>query len=157
MKLLIIRHAKAEEQDSARWPDDSERPLSDQGFEQFRESARVLGELLTPDVIFTSPYLRAIQAAGLLEIAAEWPEAREKDEIAAGDFSDLIAGQFRKKTDSMALVGHEPSLSRLVSELVSGNDRAAIRMRPGSAALVKLSSPKAGELQWLVPPQVFDR
>ena len=155
MKLLIVRHAKAEERNSHQWPDDSERPLSSKGTQQFKKAARVLGELLSPDLVFASPYVRAVQTAEILEAEAKWPAAVLESQIAAGDFFDLIDAQFHHNTELAVIVGHEPSLSELISELVRGDQSAAIRMRPGAAALLKLSSPRSGELQWLMPPQVF--
>ena len=43
MNLILIRHARAFERDPAAWPDDSRRPLTATGREQFRVLAKRLG------------------------------------------------------------------------------------------------------------------
>lgn len=155
MKLLLVRHAKAEEYDPSKWSDDSERPLSVKGVQAFRRSGRVVGRTITPAVVLVSQYLRARQTAEILTDEADWPEPHETPEIADGEFFHLIQANFAKGTKSLALIGHEPSLTRLISTLVSGEVNTSIRMRPGAVALMKLSSAQTGELQWLLPTQVI--
>lgn len=155
MRLLLIRHADAGERDSSRWPDDSQRPLSERAIVEFRQAARGLGTLLTPGAVVTSPYLRAVQTAGLLETVAEWPRAVEDARIAHGDYMDLVETHFRRQTGTLVIVGHEPSLSRFISELVCGESKALIRMQPGTAALIELDSPGSGVLQWLAPVELL--
>lgn len=59
IKLLLIRHAKAARRST--WEeDDSERPLSVEGFAQARNLSHVL-EPYHPAVIYSSPYLRCLQ------------------------------------------------------------------------------------------------
>ena len=67
MLLLIIRHADAEERDPARWPDDTQRPLSDKGRKVHRRVSRALKRLeLVPELVLTSPWVRAAQTADIL-------------------------------------------------------------------------------------------
>ena len=56
----------------------------------------------------------------------------------------------------MLIVGHEPYLSSLLSELISGNPRARISLKKAGMAKVTIDSltPKAsGELKWLLTPR----
>ena len=42
MRLILIRHAKAEERDPVRYPDDDLRPLRDQGRQEHRRLSAAL-------------------------------------------------------------------------------------------------------------------
>src|SRR5436309_9518738 len=68
-ELYLIRHGLAEERGDA-WPDDSKRPLTEEGMSRLRKQARGLARLgVTIDVMLTSPLVRARQTAEI--IAAE--------------------------------------------------------------------------------------
>ena len=55
MDVYLIRHAIAELRDATRWPDDSLRPLSDEGSERFRRAARGLS-LVVPSLVDEAPF-----------------------------------------------------------------------------------------------------
>jgi phosphohistidine phosphatase len=58
----------------------------------------------------------------------------------------------------VAIVGHEPQLSRLVTYLVAGVDRSAVEVKKGGACLLEFEMlPKAGagELIWAVRPSML--
>src|SRR5216683_640246 len=58
-RLYLIRHGLAEERGEA-WPDDSRRPLSEEGMSRLRKEARGLVRLgVTFDVVLTSPLVCA--------------------------------------------------------------------------------------------------
>ena len=65
-ELYLIRHGLAEERGEA-WPDDTKRPLTDEGMSRMRKAARGLARLgVSFDAILTSPLTRARQTAGNL-------------------------------------------------------------------------------------------
>src|SRR5690606_40778352 len=67
MLLLLTRHARAPERDTARWPDDSLRPLTNLGREFHAEMSRALARIDgTPGAVLTSPWVRARQTADLM-------------------------------------------------------------------------------------------
>ena len=161
MRLLIIRHAKAEARDDTLWPDDSLRPLTEKGADQFRRSAAGLGRLVSPESLLTSPFMRAKQTADILHTVAKWP-APQQTETLAGDGPEIaaLARQYMQESPdaTLAVVGHEPTLSELISTLVSGNPLSRILMKPGAAALLDIvTSPSerlAGRLEWLAQPKL---
>jgi len=62
-ELYLIRHGLAGER-GPEWPDDSKRPLTDEGLSRLRKEARGLRELgVGFDVIVTSPLVRTRQTA----------------------------------------------------------------------------------------------
>ena len=78
MRLLFIRHAIAEDRDE--WAKsgrpDAERPLTDRGRDRMRRAARGLARLLPrPDLIATSPYLRAAETAAIVSKGLWWAAA----------------------------------------------------------------------------------
>jgi phosphohistidine phosphatase len=155
VELYVLRHAHAG--DSTTWEgDDAMRPLTEKG----RRLAERLGRLLAaagvvPDAVLTSPLVRARETA---EIVADLLGARAKVEPRLGEMVDLDGlEQILEDAGSPGrplVVGHDPDFSELVSELVG----APIAMRKGSLARVDVErplEPAAGELRWLVPPDLL--
>src|SRR5688572_27723234 len=67
MLLLLVRHAHAGDRDSSKWPDDTQRPLTDKGRKTHAKVSRTLRNLeLAPELLLTSPWLRALQTAGIM-------------------------------------------------------------------------------------------
>ncbi|HEY2827752.1 MAG TPA: histidine phosphatase family protein, partial [Pirellulales bacterium] len=74
MLLYIVRHAVAEERDETRWPDDSERPLTEEGVKRFGKLLKRLSDIrFAPEVIASSPLVRCRQTAEL--IAKHFPSS----------------------------------------------------------------------------------
>jgi phosphohistidine phosphatase len=58
------------------------------------------------------------------------------------------------------LVGHEPSLSELISTLLSGDGRMAVTMRKGGLCKLLVETPRYGPcatLEWLLTPRQMVR
>lgn len=160
MDLFVVRHAIAEEHDPDRWPGDRDRPLTDEGVERFRQTARALARIVEPpQLVLTSPLARARQTADLLASDASWPapgstEALEPGAIAS-DLIEILAA--RGELDGVCMVGHEPDLGVLVSTLVAGDGHGFVAMKKGGVALVAIDGrPAAGaaRLRWLLTPRV---
>ena len=153
MRIYIIRHAWAYEHGDPRWPDDSQRPLEQEGAERF---ARVV-ELLTqrgfaPDAIATSPYVRCRQTAEIVAAhSAQSPQLVELEGLKPGsDFAELIEWTKQQRVESVAWVGHAPDVSWLAASLISEGD-AMIRFAKGAVASIRVEGPLGagcGELQW---------
>lgn len=156
VELYLIRHADAG--DPMTWSgDDAERPLSDKG----RRQAKKLGSLLAgiklrPDVILTSPKLRAAHTAKIVGKAVSVTPRKDDrlgSSVELGDLASLLAGN--KDARRVVLVGHDPDFSTLASSLTG----AAIELRKGAIARIDLGDagprPGGGALRWLVPPSVL--
>jgi phosphohistidine phosphatase len=161
MELLLIRHAIAEARDARRWPDDRDRPLSRSGQERATRAARGLRRLkIRPSLLLTSPLKRARQTAAILALAAHWPRALSCAELAPGGSAQhLFAYLATLKSTRLAIVGHEPDLSRLL-ELCLGEPGTGLRMEFKKLAVVGLRfahRPAAGaaQLLWLLPPRML--
>lgn len=150
-----MRHGRAFEADPARWPDDRDRPLSPEGEQEFRRAARGIAKLVPGvDLVLCSPLVRAQQTAAILEAEARWPAPTFHEPLAGAGPEDVLEslGGFGG-AGSIALIGHDPFLGRLVSLLIAGSgDAAAIKMRTGAVAHVALEGLRAGagQLVWLL-------
>lgn len=161
MELLLVRHGIAAERDVSEWPDDSARPLTEDGAERFRRAARGLGRLVPKvDRLLTSDYARASQTAAILSDEVGWPAAEPLEELRPGAslerFLDVLvplAG-----AEAVALVGHEPELSELASSLVTGDDAMAIELKKGGVISLGIDgtpTPGTAVLFWAIPPRVL--
>ena len=113
MRLILVRHAH-----SAPGEPDSLRPLSAEG----REQARVLGERLAaaaPDVVLTSPLLRARETAAAIARAAD-VEARSDDRLAPGATAEDVMATAEGVGETVVVVGHQPDCSEIAAALGAG-------------------------------------
>jgi phosphohistidine phosphatase len=158
VKLLLIRHAIAVPSGTMGLADD-ERRLTQKGRRRFRRAARGLARIVPrPDVFLSSPLPRAFETA---ELAAKaWGRVRPRAEPAlAGDGArpilELLARQPTNAT--VALVGHEPTLSALLAELLASRDGGRLTFRKGGAALLDVTgAPEAGgHLIWYLRPRIL--
>jgi len=162
MELLIVRHAIAVERGDAAYPNDNERPLTPDGIHKFRAAARGLKSLgARPERILSSLLVRARQTAEILrDVLAGDIDLDFSDHLApGGDYGALLRQVATLGADSVAVVGHEPHLSGLVSySLVGGAARASLLLKKGAAALVVFDGPAEagrGTLEWLAQPGVL--
>ena len=153
MELYFIRHGRA---DRTAWSgNDFERPLTPDGHSRMEKEARRLGEIgFDVDVIITSPLTRAIQTA---EIVSDVLEIKHRlvvdDRLGFGFDLSTVRALISEYRDAVriAFVGHEPSFSSVVGELIGG---ALVVCKKGSVARVDLYSrdSRHGELVWLLQP-----
>lgn len=162
MKLYLVRHAIAE--DPAGYEDDSLRPLTEKGREKMKRIAAALCEIgVAPDLIVSSPYVRASQTAAILA-----KELKCKEEPSYSDFlmpggepNDMI-GEINEKytVDELMLVGHEPSLSALAGVLLAGNADIAIDLKKGGVCCLSVDDlhyDRKATLEWLITPKIATR
>jgi phosphohistidine phosphatase len=161
MKLLIVRHAIAEERNAQRWPGDTQRPLSVEGLTRARQAAQGLKRIAPRPVrALASPLMRTQQTAAILSQFAGWPAALRCELLEPGAsvqaLLKLLAG---RGEHCIGLVGHEPDLGRLLALCLRGSSgSAAIQLRKMGAALVSFHGrARAGEgtLEWLLSPKIL--
>jgi len=158
MRLLIVRHGIAVAHGTPKVPED-ERPLTSRGIERFRAAARGLARICRrPDVLLTSPLVRARQTADIAAKAWGKIEPVEERALAGGTF-DQMAAAVDKYGDQrlVALFGHEPDVSGLVARLVGSSSSERFTFKKGGAALVDVPGKMAGggALVWYLPPRIL--
>lgn len=158
-ELYLIRHAIAEERGDA-WPDDSKRPLTDDGKSAMRKAARGFARLGEPlDVVLTSPYTRARQTA---EIVANEFDTRPQLVVAdsltpSGTFQGVLTDLEKlAKKSRIALIGHEPSIGELAARFAGL--RRPLEFKKGAICRIDVKTlPPAGPgaLRWFATPKIL--
>lgn len=165
MRLLIVRHAVAEEREmfASSGKPDSERPLTERGRAKMVRAAQGLRRALSKiDVLATSPYVRARDTAAILAAAYSLRTVHRVDALEPDGSSDAVADWLRQQIDdsTVAIVGHEPSLGMHASWLLASGDRAFMPLKKGGACLLAFEGPPgrgSATLEWALPPRVLRR
>lgn len=154
--VYLLRHGDAGDKRS--WKgNDEERPLSSLGVTRTKAVARYLARAgIRPTRILTSPYARALQTADIVAATLEMRELVIVEERLAPGFGadELRAILAESPADRLMLVGHEPSLSSVISKVIGGG---SIVLRKGGFArldIEELSTPR-GRLVWLATPSLL--
>ena len=160
MDLFILRHAIAVEPGNPAYEDDSQRPLTDKGAVKMKQIAGGLRQMEPEfDLILSSPYLRARQTA---EILAKSCRISDKlaltpallPEAPASQIIDEINQKF-SQSRNVVLVGHETSLSKLISKLITGDPTIDITLKKGGVcrlSVEQLRYDRCATLEWLLYP-----
>jgi phosphohistidine phosphatase len=151
MRICLVRHGIAEERGSQ--ADDSLRPLTERGRVRMEAAAEGLATLIHPDLILSSPLLRARETAEIVAAATGAP-VEECDALANGDNESLLAAAYR---DTVVAVGHEPHISNFLGWAL-GTKHLPVEIKKGSATLITFEGtpePGAGTLDWFLPPRAL--
>lgn len=155
MDLLIVRHAIAA--DPAPGQSDAERPLTPEGEKRFAKGARGLAKVCgAPDVLLTSPLLRARQTAALLAQAWGGLTPMVAPALAGSSIADMrTLAREHAARKRIVFVGHEPTVSELLAALL-GAGQGAFEFKKGAAALVEIGDAMGtGRLCWYLTPRVL--
>ncbi len=156
MELILLRHGKAE---NTSMDGDFSRALVEKGREQARRAARLLKAAgVLPDIVLTSPLLRARQTADEFCQAAEMPGAVILGWLACGMDPACAMAELSTYRDfkRVAIVGHEPDFSEFVG-WVLGTIGGGIDFKKGTIACLQISPPsRHGILTYLIPPKLAD-
>jgi phosphohistidine phosphatase len=133
MMLYIMRHGLAEEPTPK--GDDAARKLTAKGIDKIRKAAagmRATG--LAFNLILTSPITRAVETAEIVAGELGGPKPRPLPELSTGASPTNALETLVKQRlpESVLVVGHEPTLSRLASLMLTGSSESvAIKLKPG--------------------------
>jgi phosphohistidine phosphatase len=161
-ELFIVRHGIAVEPGTAGIAD-ADRPLTPKGAKRMRQVGDGLFRLdLKLERIVTSPLPRARQTA---EIVAEALDLADRVEVAsvleAGASAATIERWLRERAEErLMIVGHNPSLSDLISLLLMGSAHPLLcDLKKGAVAALKRAISGQGRynLAWIAPPLLFRR
>lgn len=139
MRLILVRHAKAENREKWVGKDDLKRPLTKKGKKQAKEIARLIAKKY-PDVdaIISSTALRACDTAKY--IAKKQAHCTfmlspfvNPDEGIQGllDNKDKLEEEWQ----TLVVVGHEPSISELVRFVCA---KGTLNLQVGKGCIVEL-------------------
>ena len=156
MVAYFLRHADAE----PRADSDNERKLTPKGLEQAEKAGKFLVRCgLLPEIILTSPVVRARQTAKIVAEKLGDTEFVEVDWLACGMTAETCLMELKacQEKASVLLVGHEPDFSETIAAMLGLRDAAAIKLRKASLTGVELTDFQAGQgqLHFLVPARLM--
>ena len=158
MILYFVRHGKAGHHTAAQ--DDDERQLTDAGIAALKAAGPLLRRInLRPDLVLSSPLPRALRTAQLVLEGLGMSEEPVVDDrlrpgAGWGDFARSMAAHPNARR--VMFVGHEPDLSGAMGLLTGA---ASVRMRKGGIGCVEfpgVPEPGAGEIAWLLDPDLYE-
>jgi len=151
MRLYVFRHGAAERTSPG---GDPGRRLVPKGREKTYCVAQFVKKKINPEVIISSPYIRAVETARVIADAIGFRKKIEEAQCLTpgSDILDTIAELQAYKEDEILIVGHNPHLSELISELVSNG---SLRFDMKKAALAAIDFDESirqgnGYLLWIL-------
>ncbi|KAA3612394.1 MAG: histidine phosphatase family protein [Planctomycetota bacterium] len=162
-RLLLFRHGKSDWH--AEYESDHNRPLKDRGIHAAKAMGRWLRDIQqAPDRILSSSAIRARHTAELAVQAGSWPAQVEVlealYETTAEEVLALVQAQAHS-TQSLMLVGHQPTWSELASRFIGGGF-----ITVPTAAILSIDFAVddwsevhfgEGNLRWLMPPRLLPK
>ena len=125
MRLTLLRHAKTEAQHSGQ--EDWDRMLEPRGQKDAPEMARRLRERkLKPDLMITSPAVRALTTAQIFARELHLPAAKlQQDErlyLASPKVLKEVIRELGGTTPHLMIVGHNPGLTEFADKVSAERD-----------------------------------
>jgi len=160
MQLYIVRHGIAIDREDAECPPEAERYLTEEGIERTKQVAEaVAARGIDADLMFSSPYVRAMQTAAIFASELEYSKQkiRRTDSLLPGAEPGAFLRELAREKDVSIVFcfGHAPHVDGLLAAAV-GAPRHITSMKKAGVALVELKrlSPPNGQLVWLITPKL---
>ena len=161
MQLYIVRHGIAIDREDPKSPADPERFLTEEGIDKTKEVAKGVARLgISPDLLISSPYVRAMQTAEIFAAALDYPKQkiRHTDALLPGSEATLFYKELAKDKQAATVFcfGHAPQLDDLIAAGL-GSKRHVSALKKAGIALLELKrvSPADGQLVWLATPKLL--
>lgn len=158
--LYFLRHGIAVLPGTPGYPND-DRPLTDEGHDKMQKEAKGIRRIIDDlDMILSSPLKRAHDTALIVAKAMGIEHKIETTKtLLPGCRTKEFLALLEKYADKehILVVGHEPDLSAMISEL-AGSQRTIVEMKKGALCRVELDGipPKGpGEITWLIQPKIL--
>jgi len=165
MNLLVIRHAIAEDKEAfaKSGRSDDQRPLTEEGRTKMRRAAEGL-RVVVPrlSILASSPLVRARETAEIIAPALKVARVEIVDALRPDRPFDAFLEWLRQRSTAkddddrtVAVVGHEPHLSGLVTWLMTGTTESRLELKKGAACLLCFDATPAAAgaiLRWALSP-----
>jgi phosphohistidine phosphatase len=157
MILYLIRHGIAVDRADPKSPPEAERPLTASGVQKTRSAAlglRALG--VKPDVLITSPYVRAAQTAEIFAEAVGFSleKIRMSDALKpAANPAEILKEIAHLRAKEAACFGHAPHLDLMISQLAGARGAFTELKKAGVACFEQASAHGRWELRWILTPK----
>jgi phosphohistidine phosphatase len=158
MQIYLLRHGIAE--DAAPGGNDADRALTTAGRKKLRDVLRLVQAVaVTPTLILSSPYRRALETAELAaDILGYEQDLLKTKALTPSSTPEAVWEELRvhRDAESVLLAGHEPLFSRLTAYLLNA-PQLAIDFKKGGLVRVDLEqfgSQPRGVLKWYIVPKL---
>ena len=143
--LMLLRHAKSDWK--ADYLYDRERPLNRRGVRSARAVGRFVADYrLVPDLVLTSPAVRAATTADLAASAGEWDTEIVRVPTIYGADPAALLHLVRAITDveRLMVVGHEPTMSGFLGSTTGSH----LRVTTAALASLRLTYGRWADAAW---------
>ncbi len=159
MILYLVRHGIAVDRTDPKSPAEQERPLTARGVQKTRGAAlglRAMGA--KPDVLITSPYVRAAQTAEIFAEALGFPvdKIRVNESLKpAGNPAEIVKELAHMRAKEVICFGHAPHLDLTIAQLAGARAPFTELKKAGAACFEHTSAHGAWELRWILTPRAL--
>lgn len=164
MKLYLVRHGIAIDREDPKSPAEAERYLTEEGIKKTREVARGVATLVDkPDLLLSSPYVRATQTAEIFATAMKYPrqKIRKTGALLPGTQVAVFFRELAKSRDaeSVFCFGHAPQLDEVIGAVLGSSKSDITSLKKAGVACFELRrvTPPSGTLVWLATPKLLKK
>lgn len=156
MIVFLLRHGKAVNPSSL-IHNDHMRPLTDIGHNEMIKVGKAMKRLdIQPDILASSPLVRAVQTAEIVSkyvgtSVTLWGELKPESHT-----SDALKILQNLHVKSIMLVGHQPHLTDLISNIIS-TTMLSISLKKGGLACVRIPVRGLASLRYLLTPKQLSK
>jgi phosphohistidine phosphatase len=159
MILYLVRHGIAVDPNDPKSPAEPERPLTAKGVQKTRAAAlglRVLG--IKPDVMITSPFVRAAQTAEIFAETLGFAPAKIRVHDAlkpAGNPAEVVKEVVGLRAKEVMCFGHAPQLDLMIAHLLGARGAVTELKKAGVVCFEHTAARGKWNLRWLVTPKML--
>lgn len=160
MQLYLVRHGVAIDRTDPACPADQVRPLTPKGETKTRQVARGAAELdIHPQVMLTSPLLRAVQTAEIFceVLGFNVSRLRRTDSLLPESRPAALMGELaRLKVKGVMCFGHAPNLDAVIAS-ACGRGQPFTQLKKAGIANLEMDSfePPKAKLRWFCNPKML--
>lgn len=159
MILYIVRHGIAVDRTDPKSPPEAERPLTAKGVQRTRSAALGLRSLdVKPDVLITSPYVRAAQTAEIVAEALGFPPEKIRVSEAlkpAADPAEILKELSQLRAREVMCFGHAPHEDLWISHLAGARGPFTELKKAGAACFEHATAHGKWQLRWILTPKIL--
>lgn len=160
MRLHLMRHGIAIDREDPACPAEAERPLTPEGVKKTQSVARGMRKIgLEPEIVLTSPFLRAVQTAEIAcaALGVESKKLVRTEALKPSAKPALTFEELAKLSASEVLCcGHAPNLDEVIAYALGSRTPITELKKAGLASLeIESFAPPKAKLVALYTPRVL--
>src|SRR5579872_3618907 len=159
MILYLVRHGIAVDRTDPKSPPEAERPLTAKGVQKTRSAALGLAAFgAKPDVLVTSPFVRAAQTAEIFAEALGFSpdKIRVSDTLKpSANPADTMKELSQMKAKELAAFGHGPHVDLLIAYLAGARGPFTELKKAGVACFEHGTGHGKWMLKWILSPKML--